>query len=209
MSKRLIEALKNYNNKESLQYQELFSKLVEGQRPDAIFIGCSDSRVMPNLFSHKDPGELFMVRNVGNLIPAANLIGEALGDESEASAIEYGLKHLHIDDIIVCGHSSCGAMKAHVGGREKVDTINLSRWLRHADAIDQIANKIEIDKSLNYVDQFSQLNVLLQIENLKTYPIVKEYLSQNKLRLHAWWFQIETAKMFILNETSKRFEIVT
>ncbi len=209
INSRLLLELKKYNNSERLNYLELFKKLSKGQKPDAIFIGCSDSRLMPNLFSHESPGELFMVRNVGNLIPKSNFKGETQGDESEGSAIEYGIGHLDIDDIIVCGHSSCGAIKAIYEGRNNIHFKNLKEWLRHGENVSEIDGHLELDLTLSPVDQLSQLNVILQIENLKTYPIVQERLREKKLRLHAWWFQIETAKIFIYDENSHQFKFFT
>ncbi|MFA6236972.1 MAG: carbonic anhydrase [Bacteriovorax sp.] len=207
MSEKLIASIRHYNKNERVHHLEVFKKLSDIQKPDAIFIGCSDSRVMPNLFSYSEPGELFMVRNVGNFIPRSSMSGVADGDESEAAAIEYGLEHLNIDDIIVCGHSSCGAMQALHSGRNNIHAINLSKWLRHGDGALKFKRKLVVEDGLSEVDQLSQKNVLAQIENVKTYPIVIELLKANKLRLHAWWFNVETASIYVFNETTSQFEL--
>ena len=207
MSQKLIDGIKEFNQQTSIDYRELYSKL-STQKPDALFFGCSDSRVLPNILSQSEPGELFVVRNVGNIVPKADERGHARGDESEASAIEYGLEHLKIDDIIVCGHSGCGAMKALHGGREKVEAINLKNWLRHADEAFSFKTKLKFNDSLSEIDRLSQANVLLQLENIKTYPIVQEMMRRSNIKFHAWWFDISEVKVYCFDEYSRSFLLV-
>ena len=116
-------------------------RLALGQSPDTLFIACSDSRVVPNLFASTDPGNLFVVRNVGNLIPVCGPDGLSSADESEAAAIEFALMNLKVTDIVVCGHSECGAMHALVQGREKLMAPNLRAWLRRQNLVGQIAER--------------------------------------------------------------------
>jgi len=205
MSIRLINLAKKFNISGRQKYLELFEKLPEKQKPDAIFIGCSDSRVMPSFFSYDVPGELLMVRNIGNMVPPAGSNGVALGDESEAAALEYGLNNLAIDDIIVCGHSNCGAMEAIYEGREKISDINLKNWLRHGDTFNNSIETLKQPAILPNIDKLSQLNVLIQLENLKTYPIVKSKLKDNKLKLHAWWFDVKKAILYSYDRESRSF----
>jgi carbonic anhydrase len=209
MSEILYKKIREFNKSSSQEYQEIFKQLSAGQKPDAIFIGCSDSRVMPSLFSKSDPGELFMVRNVGNLIPKADPNGVAQGDESEGAAIEYALEHLLVDDIVICGHSSCGAMAALLKGKEKIHAPNLKRWLRHADEASSFYSQLEFETHLCETDKLSQANVLLQLENIKTYPIIKEKLKTINLKLHAWWIDIETSKVYTYDSNSKQFKLIT
>ena len=206
MSQKLINGIKEFNKLISKDYSQLYSTL-STQKPDALFFGCSDSRVLPNILSQSEPGELFVVRNVGNIIPRADERGVAKGDESEASAIEYGLEHLKIDDIIVCGHSGCGAMNALHTGREKVHAINLRNWLRHADEAIHFKSKLNFREALSEVDRLSQANVLLQLENIKTYPIVKEMLAKSNIKFHAWWFDLSEVKVYCFNEQTQSFEL--
>ena len=207
MSEKLINGIKEFNQLISQDYQKIYSTLSH-QKPDALFFGCSDSRVIPNILSQSEPGELFVVRNVGNIIPKSDESGLARGDESEASAIEYGLEHLNIDDIIVCGHSGCGAMKALHGGREKVDAINLKNWLRHADEAFSFKAKLKFNDDLSEVDRLSQANVLLQLENIKTYPIVQRMMKNSNIKFHAWWFDLSEIKVYCFSDESLRFELV-
>src|SRR5271167_4697871 len=114
------------------QYAEQFRQLSLGQTPDTLFITCSDSRVVPDLLMSTDPGELFVMRNVGNMVPPATVEGASTGDVSEASAIEFAVLVLQVPDIVVCGHSECGAMKAALVRKPMPATPNLAKWLHHA-----------------------------------------------------------------------------
>jgi carbonic anhydrase len=110
--RKLIEGIVDFRERLLPQYAARFRELAAGQEPDALFITCSDSRVVPDLLVSTDPGDLFVMRNVGNLIPPATVVGDSTGDLSEASAIEYAVLVLQVQNIVVCGHSECGAMKA-------------------------------------------------------------------------------------------------
>src|SRR5215468_11024899 len=141
------------------QYAERFRDLALTQRPDALFITCSDSRVVPDLLASTYPGDLFTMRNVGNLVPPATAEGVSTGDLSEASAIEYSVLVLKVSHIVVCGHSECGAMKAVLARSPKLRVPNLDRWLYHAGAAAvRLDHEGPLDASLKRHDQLSQLN---------------------------------------------------
>src|SRR5579871_2549496 len=108
--RKLIRGIVDFRKNVRASVKETFAQLALGQRPDTLFIACSDSRVVPNLFASSDPGDLFVIRNVGNLIPPCGERGHSASDESEAAAIEFALTALPVTDIVVCGHSECGAM---------------------------------------------------------------------------------------------------
>src|SRR3982751_1421327 len=127
--KKLVLGILEFRQKMLPAYRDKFNKLAKGQHPDALFITCSDSRVAPNWFASTDPGDLFVIRNVGNLIPCCGEDGHSIADESEAAAIEFAIINLNVTNIIVCGHSDCGAMHAVLNGREKVQAPNLRAWL--------------------------------------------------------------------------------
>lgn len=131
--KKLIKGIVDFRTKLQPSYKETFARLALGQSPDALFIGCSDSRVAVNVFASTDPGDLFVVRNVGNLVPPCGSDGQSTADESEAAAIEFALDTLNVSYIIICGHSECGAMQALANGRSKVKSQNLRSWLRHGE----------------------------------------------------------------------------
>src|SRR5260221_6050909 len=114
--KKLVKGIIDFRRKGLPGYREKFGHLALGQSPDTLFIACSDSRVVPNTFASADPGDLFVIRNVGNLIAPADPSGLSPSDESEGAAIEFAVLTLGVRDIIVCGHSECGAMQAALGG---------------------------------------------------------------------------------------------
>lgn len=207
--KKLIRGIVEFRQNVQPGYREKFAKLALGQTPDALFIACSDSRVVPNAFASADPGDLFVIRNVGNLIAPAGGDGVSAGNESEAAAVEFALANLQVSDIIVCGHSECGAMQALLKDRNNLEPVHLRSWLRHGeDALERLEKEHGLDFSLALHNQLSQLNVLSQIEHLKTYPMVQERLKAGRLRLHGWWFEIRHADVYAYEEALNRFVLI-
>lgn len=207
--KKLIHGIVDFRKKIRPSYKDTFARLALGQRPDTLFIACSDSRVVPNLFASSDPGDLFVIRNVGNLIPACGEKGRSESDESEAAAIEFALGSLPVTDIVVCGHSECGAMAAIATGKAPPNAPNLKSWLRHgAGGMRKLENGSRLGAHLERHNQLSQLNVLQQLENLKTYPIVAERLAKGEVRLHAWWFSIKEAEVYFYDEAAGGFRLI-
>ena len=191
------------------QYAERFRSLAESQAPDALFITCSDSRIVPDLLASTDPGDLFVMRNVGNLVPPATADGASTGDLSEASAIEYAVLVLQVRDIVVCGHSECGAMQAALTRRPMPETPNLAKWLHHAGpAVFRLEQEGPLDRNLSLPNQLSQLNVLVQLEHLMSYPVVRDRVASGTLRLNGWWFDIATGDMFAYQRESRAFKAI-
>ena len=159
--KKLVDGIVDFRKKLRPDYLESFKKLALGQAPDTLFVACSDSRVVPNLFASTDPGDLFVIRNVGNLVPPVSEVGITLADESEAAAIEFSLTHLPVQHIVVCGHSECAAMHWAWVGREKLSLPNLRSWLRlTSGAVQKLEANLKEDAKLSPQNQLSQLNVL-------------------------------------------------
>jgi carbonic anhydrase len=207
--KKLIQGIVEFRQKVQTDYRLAFGKLATGQAPDALFIACSDSRVVPNTFASTNPGELFVLRNIGNIIPPCGCEGISTSDESEAAALEFSVLILNVFDIIVCGHSECGAMKALMDDREKVPYPHLKNWLRHGDeALERLRAGVTLDASLSPANQLSQLNVLLQLEHLKSYPAVRERVENGDLLLHGWWFDIAKADVYAFDEAAKKFILI-
>ncbi len=204
--KKLIQGLLDFQRHSLPAYRATFQRLAHGQTPDCLFITCADSRVVPNLLISTNPGELFTVRNVGNLIPPADHTGHAAGGRSEGSAIEFSLGHLPVEDVVVCGHSGCGAMKALLAGGPGDGAPNLQGWLDHAQpSLAAFREGRNVGVAMPDYDRLSQLNVLAQLEHLKTYPIVQEKLAAGKLRLHAWWFDIGQAQVHAYRSSLGKF----
>jgi carbonic anhydrase len=206
---KLISGIVEFRRNTQASYREAFGRLATGQSPDTLFIACSDSRVVPNTFASTEPGDLFVIRNVGNLVPSCDLHGVSTSDESEAAAIEFSIQNLTVKNIIVCGHSECGAMHALVRGRRLVRMPNLRSWLRHGElAVDLLKAGKAPDLSLSVPNQLSQLNTLLQIENIKSYPIVQKRIEDGTLAVHAWWFDIAKADVYAYLEPENKFFII-
>jgi carbonic anhydrase len=190
--RKLVQGIVEFRRRVRPEVRETFARLALGQRPDALFIACSDSRVAVNVFASTEPGDLFVVRNPGNIVSPAAADGRSVADESEAAAIEFAVDELQVKDIIVCGHSSCGAMTALLEGREHVSSPNLRSFLRHSEpALARLADP----RGPRALDQLSQGNVLLQLEHLRTYPMVAHEEAAGRLKLHAFWFDIAQAEV--------------
>lgn len=204
--KKLIRGLLDFQRHTLRPYRATFARLAKGQSPDCLFITCADSRVVPNLLVSTDPGDLFTVRNVGNLVPRAHASGLSTGDRSDAAALEYALGHLPVEDIVVCGHSGCGAMKAVLAGQEVPGAPNLSAWLENAAPAMQLFREgRNVGVGIPEADRLSQLNVLVQLENIASYPVVQERLAAGTLRLHGWWFDIAHAQVHAYRKGLDRF----
>ena len=176
-----------------------FKRLAQGQNPIALLLACSDSRVVPSLLLSADPGDIFEVRTVGNIIAPADVAGRAaMGDESEAAAIEYALLALGVKHIVVMGHSSCGAMAKLLSGHPLEGAPNLERWLVHArTASDRLVAAPFIARTLPPGDRLSQANVLQQLEHIRSYALVAGRLARGDLELHGAWFDVERADLHI------------
>lgn len=207
--RKLIMGIVDFRERLLPQYAERFQNLAHGQTPDVLFITCSDSRVVPDLLVSTDPGDLFVMRNVGNLVPPATVDGASTGDLSEASAVEYAVLVLQVRNIVVCGHSQCGAMKAALAREPLPNTPNLAKWLHHsASAAFRLAQEGPLDPCLEPCDQLGQLNVLVQLEHLATYPIVRERIAAGTLQLSGWWFDIAKGEMQVYQREKRQFEII-
>ncbi len=207
---KLLRGIVDFRSRLLPQYVDRFRELSSRQTPDTLFISCSDSRVVPDLLVSTDPGDLFTMRNVGNLVPPSTALGDSIGDVSEASAIEYAVLVLQVSTIIVCGHSECGAMKAALSASVPPEAPNLDKWLHHAkSAVFRLDQEGPLDKRWEPHNQLSQLNVLVQLEHLHTYPIVAERVRAGTLRICGWWFEIATGGMFSYERSKRKFEPIT
>ncbi len=190
--KKLVGGLRSFKTNYFSAHQELFEQLSHGQKPRVLFITCSDSRIDPNLLTQTGPGELFVIRNAGNMIPP---YGAANG--GEGAALEYAIQALGIEQIIVCGHSHCGAMKGllQLGSLEE-DMPLVYEWLRHAEATRRLVKENYQGYSKDELLEITIAeNVVTQIENLHTYPVVHSRLYQQKLHIYGWVYLIETGEV--------------
>jgi carbonic anhydrase len=183
-----------------------FAQLALGQKPDVLFIACSDSRVAVNVFASTDPGDMFVIRNAGNLISPSET---SSSDESEVAALEFALENLKVPHIIVCGHSDCGAMKALCQDRQKLGLAYLKSWLRHGEeALRRVRAQGKKLSEPEEVNEVSRQNVLLQLEHLRSYPQVARAEREGHLSLHGLWFDIQNTDVYYVDPREKAFKVI-
>lgn len=204
--KKLIQGIVEFRKNLTQENRELFAKLALGQQPDALFIACSDSRVVPNLFASTNPGDLFVLRNIGNLIPPSNFSKEEKG---VSAVIEYSIFSLNVTNIIICGHSECAAMKALAQGVDSNKCPHLDSWLIYGmDSVLRVKNGLVYSPSLAFHNQISQVNVLLQMEHLMSYPFIRERVEKKLLQIHGWWFDIAQADVYCYEPELNQFVLI-
>ena len=203
---QLIEGVHKFRTDEFGNYRKLFRKLSrEGQNPHTLFITCSDSRVLAELITQSKPGDLFVVKNVGNIIPPSNVTGST---NSTAAAIEFAVENLRVSDIVICGHSQCGAISALLGESPVPDTLpHLRDWLKlAAPVLDTLKNDYSNFHSLTErSNAAAEENVLFGLDNLHSYACVQNRLMDGSLRLHGWFFEIATAELFAYDPETRQF----
>ncbi len=182
MVAELVKGIRTFAKRVVPDKQALFDELATGQSPATLFITCADSRIDPSLITQTDPGSIFVVRNAGNIVPRLEADGSS--PDGNAGSIEYAITALNVQHVVVCGHSSCGAM----GGLQDLDGIadalpSVRRWLEHAESL------LETSAAEN-LDDLIEANVLLQLEHLKAYPGVQDKLDAGEITLHGWVYDI-------------------
>ncbi len=202
--RKLIKGIVQFRQKALPSYREKFADLALGQKPDALFIACSDSRVAPNVFASTDPGDLFVIRNVGNFIPEQ----ESASAPSVAAAVEFAVFSLKVRNIVVCGHSECGATRALLEPPD-FPAPALDTWLRNSRAaVERYHAGLAPDTTLAPHNQVSQINTLLQLEHLLTYPFVRDAVEAGHIGLHAWWFDIKYADVYAWERELGRYVLI-
>jgi len=203
---RLIEGVHKFRNDEFGNYRKLFRKLSqEGQNPHTLFITCSDSRVLAELITQSKPGDLFVVKNVGNIVPPASAKGDT---NSTAAAIEFAVENLRVSDIVICGHSQCGAIAALLAETQvSNNTPHLRDWLKLASPVLEMLKKhyAHLTEATARANAAAEENVLFGLDNLHSYSCVQERLMDGSLRLHGWFFKIATAELFAYDPETRQF----
>jgi carbonic anhydrase len=198
----LIHGIHQFKTEDFGSLRPLFERLAEGQHPDTLFITCSDSRIDPNLLTRTKPGDLFILRNAGNLVPphGATSCGEA-------ATIEFAVAGLGVKDIVICGHSHCGAMKGLLHPEQLASLPAMASWLTHAATTRRIVD----DHYAHLTDDDARLaaatreNVLVQIEHLRTIPAVASRLRRGDLRVHGWVYEFERGEVFAYDGATEEF----
>ncbi|MCW3097671.1 MAG: carbonic anhydrase [Chthonomonadaceae bacterium] len=201
-----------FNKTESHLLRHLMAKLTrDGQKPQALFITCADSRIVPSTITGTGPGDLFTMRNIGNLVPAYdNCPGGATTpvdrEPSMGAALAYAVEALQTPSIIVCGHSECGAMKAVASGDMSRADPHLQVWLTHAmEAARKLDAGYAPDPTLPRHDQLAQINAVQQAANLSEYPVVARALREGRVQIHSWYFDMAQAEVQVYDPQQHRF----
>ncbi len=180
----------------------MFQELSQGQSPAAMFIGCADSRIVPEVLTQQGPGSLFVVRNAGNIVPPNSTVPGGV-----TASIEYAVAVLGVPDIVICGHSGCGAMTAILRGGAQLEQLpNVARWLHYADAARDVvladwAEASEEDR----LNALVRENVLTQLDHLMTQPTVAAALEKRELQLHGWVYDIASGTVSAYDAEQRRF----
>lgn len=199
--KEIIEGVHRFRTQIFPQKRALFRSLANGQRPSALMISCADSRVDMSLVTQCEPGHLFFFRNAGNIVPP---YGQVMGAAS--ATIEYAMVALQIPNIIVCGHSDCGAMKGLLAEGVAETMPVVAQWLKYADVPRQIVLSETAEDPKARIDRLVRLNVLLQIEHLKSHPSVAVRLARGEVKLHGWVYDIEHGSVDAYDQVSRTFK---
>lgn len=189
----LFEGAIKFKEENFLTYKELFENLKEGQNPHTLFVGCSDSRVVPNLITNTLPGELFVIRNIANIVPPYREADEYL---ATTSAIEYALEELKVENIIICGHSHCGGCAALYEEEHFTKMPNVRNWLKLISPVKEQVLALNPKTKAMRAYFTEQINIEKQIMNLFTYPNVKEKYLARTLHIYGWHYIIESGEVY-------------
>ena len=189
---RLFDGIREFRDHVFPERRERFEELAKGQNPRILFITCADSRVVPEMITQTEPGELFVCRNIGNIVPA---YGEMMGGVS--AVVEYAVVALGVSDIVICGHSNCGAMAGLIRDPAKLDDMPTVRsWLRNAHAARSVVEVLHPDLAGDdKIQALVEQNVVTQLQHLGTHPAVAAGIASGRVELHGWVYDIETGSI--------------
>lgn len=201
----LLSGIHQFHTNVFKNERSFFTNLATGQHPSALFIGCSDSRVDPSIITQANLGELFVLRNAGNIVPC-----HGASNGGEAATIEYAVAALNVKDIIVCGHSGCGAIQAMLNPPSLDKLPHVRTWLTHAEATRQIVSENYSNfTGKQLLDIAVREHVLVQIENLQTHPAVAVKLQRGELTLHAWIYRMDKGEVLAYSSEDNGFASLT
>ena len=204
--KRLYEGIKKFQTNEFIPRQQFFKDLGQNQNPHTLFIGCSDSRVVPSLITQTFPGELFVVRNIANLIPFYKIHSDTY--LATTAAIEYAVNQMNVSNIIVCGHSNCGGCAALYQDKELKNLPHTRKWMELAHPVKKIVeekiakNKITLEQRSVFTEQ---LNIVEQMGHLLKYSYIKKRMKEGNINVMGWYYNIEKGEIYNYDKRLKRF----
>jgi len=197
---KVVSGIVKFQQGEFEERRQLFAELASGQSPEVLFITCADSRIDPNLVTQTEPGDLFICRNAGNIVPPHVQIAGGV-----TASIEYAVAVLGVRDIVVCGHTDCGAMKGALNTDALKDLPHVHNWLAHSRAAVEVVRAREGKATVDELQQVTEQNVLLQLQHLRTHPAVAARLGVDDISLHGWIYHIETGAVTAYDEKTDRF----
>ena len=202
---KLVAGVRKFETEVFPEQQRLFQRLAHGQQPMAMFFTCADSRIVPNLLLQTGPGDVFIERTPGNIVPKYS---DHVGGVT--ASMEFAILSLHVPVVIVCGHTDCGVVKALLHPEKASGMPALQSWMRHSiEARDRLLRDSPVASEEDKLRLLTQYNVLVQLANLKTHPAVEARLAARELELHGWVYDIGTGKIFTAEEESGAFQLLT
>jgi len=204
---QLLKGVLQFQQEDFESHRELFKDLSQTQSPHTLFIGCSDSRVVPSLLTNSGPGELFEIRNIANIVPPYRSTDEYV---ATTAAIEYAIEVLKVKNIVICGHSNCGGCNALYFDSEKFDQIpHVERWLELAKPVLEKIKRFELKDDYQAREWMTeQLNVVLQLEHLLTYPNIAKRFEAGDLTILGWHYIIETGEVYNYDFEANKFTLI-
>jgi carbonic anhydrase len=195
---KFLAGIAKFQNEVFPNSRHLYEQLAEGQSPETLYIGCSDSRVLPNELMQAKPGDLFICRTAGNLVPP---YGEAVG--GVGATLEFAVEVLKVRHIVLCGHSDCGAMKALMNPEKLKGLKMVQQWIRHADRVAAVAAELHGDlNDRDYLARLIEENVVAQLDHLMTYPCVASKVRSGNLYMHGLVFDIASGEFRMLDRNT-------
>lgn len=199
-TEKLLRGLKRFQERVYPKHRELFEGLALQQRPEVLFVTCADSRIDPCLLTQTKPGELFICRVIGNIVPR---YPEAIGGVS--ATIEYAVGVLGVKDLVVCGHTDCGVMKGVLTPGALKGLPSVTAWLKHAKRPRLAAKNEQKRDSAEFLLDLTEKNVLEQLKNLRTHPVVAARLKEGTLKVHGWVYHIGPGTVMAWDEDARSF----
>lgn len=197
---KVVSGVVKFKNSSYEDRKKLFADLANGQSPEVLFITCSDSRIDPNMVTQTEPGELFIIRNAGNIVPP-----NARAAGGVTASIEFAVAALGVKHIVVCGHTDCGAMKGALNPGALTDLPHVQNWLDHSRAAVDVVKAKYGQATHEELDKVTEENILLQIQHLRTHPAVAAKLSTGEVDMHGWVYDIKHGTVSAYDETKSEF----
>jgi carbonic anhydrase len=197
---KVVSGIVKFRQGDFETHRKLFAELANGQSPEVLFITCADSRIDPNLVTQTKPGDLFICRNAGNIVPPHVKVAGGV-----TASIEYAVAVLGVRDIVICGHTDCGAMKGALNPEALRDLPHVHDWIDHSRAAVEVVKAKQGQATLKELLAVTEQNVLLQLQHLGTHPAVASRLSTGEIELHGWIYDIETGGVTAYDAKQHKF----